>query len=198
MSKEKIQSKQSAASSAGFDPVAALQQIARAMPAAESMTKSQIEDLRSVERRAPAKFVALVLSEAEEGDGNVAGVPIDATTSRSDVATATKLRVGAAAARSIARRLEAQALVLASSVAQRALSATTSLEAYARTPEGRSYVAKASELRTAARGTKRIKAKDTTTTGTTPIAGATEASAAAALPVVKGEGPVTNGATATA
>jgi hypothetical protein len=168
MSKKNTQSKQSEASSAGTDPVAAIQKIARAMPAVEVMTKTQISDLRSTERRAPAKFIALVLSEAEESDGSVAGVAIDPTTARSDVARATKLRVGAAAARSIARRLEQEALTLASGVAQRALSATTSLEAHARTPEGRSLVAKAAELRAAARKTKRAKAAAKTEAGPTP------------------------------
>jgi hypothetical protein len=197
MSKKNTQSKQSASSSAGYDPVAALQQVARAMPAAVNMTKAQIEDLRSVERRAPTKFVALVLSEAEEGGGNVAGVAIDATTARSDVAQATNLRVGAAAARSIARRLEQQALVLASGVAQSALSATTSLQALARTPQGSSYVTKATELRTAARGTKR-KAKTTPTTGTTPAEVAAEAPAAETTPVTTGPAPAAHGVTAAA
>ena len=195
MSKKNIQSKQSASPTPGFDPVAALQQVARAMPAAVSMTKAQIADMRSAERRAPTKFVALVLSEAEDSGGSIAGVPIDATTSRSDVALATNLRVGAAAARSIARRLEQQALVLSSSVAQRALSATTSLAAYARTPEGRSFTAKAGERRAAAR-TKRKPKETTATTGTTPAAAAPEAPAAAA-PVVTGPAPAANGAPAT-
>jgi hypothetical protein len=104
--------------------------------------------------------------------------------------------VGAAAARSIARRLEQQALVLSSSVAQRALSATMSLEAYARTPEGRSFVAKATELRVAARVAKR-KAKETTATGTTPAVAATEV-AVAETPVVTGTAPAAHGAPATA
>jgi hypothetical protein len=200
MSNKHIQSKQSASSPAGYDPVAALQQVARAMPAAVNMTKAQIADMRSAQRRAPSKLIALVLSEAEEGGGSVAGVPIDATASRSDVAQATNLRVGAAAARAIARRLEQQALVLASGVAQRALSATTSLQALARTPEGSSYVAKAAELRTAARGAKKRKAKETTATGTTPAAAAAEAVAPAAetTPVVTGPAPAAHGVTAAA
>ena len=133
------------------------------------MTATELKELRSVERRAPSKLIALVLSEAEEGGGSVAGVAIDATASRNDVARATKLRVGAAAARSIARRLEQEPLTRASGVAQRALSATTSLEAYARTPEGRSLTAKAAELRTAARRPKRASTS-TTKAGTTPAA----------------------------
>jgi hypothetical protein len=197
MSKKNIQSKQSASSTAGYDPVAALQQVARAMPATVPMTKTQLRDLRSAQRRAPSQLIALVLSEADESDGNVAGIAIDPTTARSDVAQATNLRVGAAAARSIARRLEQQALVLASGVAQSALSATTSLQALARTPQGSSYVAKAAELRTAARGTKR-KAKETTTTGTTPVAAAAEAPAAETTPVTTGPAPVAHGVTAAA
>ena len=110
------------------------------------------------------------MSEAEAGDGSVAGVPIDATASRSDVARATTLRVGAAAARSIARRLEQEALTLASGVAQRALSATASLEAYARTPEGRSLAAKAAELRAAARAAKKAKRAASNAKGSAPVA----------------------------
>ncbi len=198
MSNKNTQSKQSASSSAGYDPVAALQQVARAMPATENMTKAQLRDLRSAQRRAPSQLIALVLSAAEEGGGSVAGIAIDATASRSNVAQAANLRVGAAAARSIARRLEQQALVLASGVAQRALSATTSLQALARTPEGSSYVAKAAELRTVARGTKKRKAKTTPTTGTTPAADAAEAPAAESTPVTTGPAPAAHGVTAAA
>jgi hypothetical protein len=70
---------------------------------------------------------------------------------RADRARAASLRVAASAARSIAMRLDREALTLAASVAQRALSATSSLQAFARTPEGRTSSAKATELRAAAR-----------------------------------------------
>jgi hypothetical protein len=93
--------------------------------------------------------------------------------------------------------LEQQALVLASGVAQSALSATTSLQALARTPQGSSYVTKATELRTAARGTKR-KAKTTPTTGTTPAEVAAEAPAAETTPVTTGPAPAAHGVTAAA
>ncbi len=162
--------------------VAAVQKVARAMPAAAPVTAEQLHEMRNVVSRAPANFIALVLSEAEAGGGNVAGVPIDATASRSDVAQATALRVGAAAARAIARRLEQESLTLASGVAQRALSATTSLEAYARTPEGRSHAAKAAELRTAARAGSKRKAKTTTESAPAPAAAAEAAPATTGTP----------------
>ena len=188
--KKNTQSKQSGKPKAGLDPVTAIQQVARALPAAEPVTKAARDEMRSVERRAPAKFTALVLSMAEESDGNIAGVSIDATASRNALAQATRLRVGAAAARSVARQLEDQALGLASAVAQRALSATTSLEAYARTPEGRSFTAKAAELRTAARGTKRVSTK--VASGAKPSAVVVEET-----PSATGPAPVANGGTAT-
>jgi hypothetical protein len=188
--KDTKDTKESGTSATGQDPVAALLQVARAMPAAEPVTVPQRREMRSVEGRAPAKFTALVLSMAEEGSGNVAGVPIDATASRTALAQATRLRVGAAAARSVARQLEDQALGLASAVAQRALSATTSLEAYARTPEGRSFTAKAAELRTAARGTKRASTKNAN--GAKPSAVVVEET-----PSATGPAPVANGGTAT-
>ena len=191
--KNQTQSKQQSGTPApGTDPVTAIQQVARAMPAAEHVTQTAREELRSVERRAPAKLIALVLSLAEESGGNVAGVPIDAAAARSDVAQATRLRVGAAAARAVARNLEEQALVLSSGVAQRALSATTSLEAFARTPDGRAHAAKAAELRAAARGTRRRASTAKSAKGTKPSAG----TAAAETPVATGPVPVANGAAA--
>ncbi len=191
--------KHPAATTPGYDPVAALKEVARAMPAAEPMTKTTQSDLRTVERRAPAKFVALVLSAAAEGGGNLAGVAIDTVSSQSDVAQAAQLRVGAATARSIARRLEQQALKLAAGVAQRTLSATASLEAYARTPEGRSEAVKAAELRAAARKPKRAngaaKTKASTKTGPAPVEAPAEAPAAA-TPVAAGV-PAAHGVNAT-
>jgi hypothetical protein len=170
--KKTTQSKQSGSPAAGTDPVTAIQQVASSMPAAAPVTKTALSEMRSASRRAPAKLIALVLSMAEEGGGSVAGVPIDATAARNSLAQATSLRVGAASARAVARQLEQEALTLASGVAQQALSATTSLEAFARTPNGRSLAAKAADLRTAARGTRRpSKAK------------------AAAAPVVTGPAP---------
>jgi hypothetical protein len=189
MSKVKKETKKSGTPATGKDPVAAIQQVARAMPAAEPVTKAVRDEMRSVERRAPAKFTALVLSMAEESDGSVAGVPIDATASRTALAQATRLRVGAAAARSVARQLEDQALGLASAVAQRALSATTSLEAYARTPEGRSFTAKAGELRTAARGTKRASTKNAS--GAKPPAAVVEETPSATGPTPVASGGAT-------
>jgi hypothetical protein len=177
---------------AGNDPVTAIQQVARTMPAAEPVTVAVRNEMRNVSRRAPAKLIALVLSLAEESGGNVAGVPIDATASRSALQQATQLRVGAAAARAVARNLEEQALVLSSSVAQRALSATTSLEAFARTPDGRSHAAKAAELRAAARGTKRRASAAKTAKGAKPAAGG----AAATTPEVTGPEPVATGVAA--
>jgi hypothetical protein len=197
MSNKNIQSKQSASPSAGTDPVAALKKVARSMPATVPMTATELKEMRSVESRAPSKLIELVLSAAEEGGGSVAGVPVDVTAARSDTATAAQLRVGAAAARTIARRLEQQALVLASGVAQTALSATTSLQALARTPAGRTLVEKATELRAAAKRPKR-KAKETTTTGTTPAAAAAEAPAAETTPLALGPAPAAHGVTAAA
>ena len=151
----------------GHDPVEAVLQVARALPAAEPVTQVEREALRAIERRAPAALIALVVSMAEEGDGHVAGVPVDATATRDAQAKASHLRVGAAAARAVARHLEQEALLLVAGVAQTALSATMSLEALARTQDGRGLVAKATELRAAARKGRRVtkpKAKDATTT----------------------------------
>lgn len=153
------------------DTAAAAMQVASAVPAYVLESKAVRRDKRAVVARAPSAFMELVVAMAEDGGGNVAGVSIDATATRDAMAKAARLRVGAAAARAVARYLEQEALDLASGFAQRALSATTSLEALARTPEGRSYAAKAAELRAAARsahrrvGSKRAKAAaDTTTT----------------------------------
>jgi hypothetical protein len=160
----------------GSNSVAAVQQIARAMAADEPLTKTESDELLAVIRRAPSALIELVLSEAEESGGVVAGIPIDVATARSDVAQAAKLRVGASAARSIARRMSKQALLLSSGVAQRVLSATTSLQAYARTPEGQSSADKASELVSARRAANKRKPKASTTTGTTPAAPSAAAS----------------------
>ena len=152
------------------DPVEAVLQVARALPASVPVTQTEREALRALERRAPAALIALVASMAEEGDGHVAGIPVDAAATRDAQAKASRLRVGAAAARAIARHLEQEALLLVADVAQTALSATTSLEAFARTPEGRGHVAKATELRTAARKARRVARSKATadTTSTTP------------------------------
>ena len=70
----------------------------------EPVTQIEREALRAIERRAPAALIALVASMAEEGDGHVAGVPVDATATRDAQAKASHLRVGAAAARAVAGR----------------------------------------------------------------------------------------------
>ena len=163
---------------AGKDLAAAVMQVARALPASVPVTVTARRDMRAVVARAPAALIALVTSMAEEGGGSVAGVSIDAAATRDAVTQVSHLRVGAAAARAIARHLEQEALALASGVAQRALSATTSLEALARTPEGRTLVAKATELRAAARGSRRrsiakqAKATSPATNATPPTNGA--------------------------
>jgi hypothetical protein len=169
--------KQSESQATGIDPVAVLQQVERSMPQTEPMTVAQIRDLRTIERRAPAKLIELVLTEAEASGGNVAGIPLDVASVRSDAAQAAKLRVGASSARSIAQYMEQQALLLASGVAQRALSATTSLASLARTPEGRTSARKANEL-LSARPKRKRKPKATTETGQAPAPAPAEASPA--------------------
>jgi hypothetical protein len=145
---------QSNASHTG-DPVAALQQIARKLPAVTPPTTVERKEMNRAEHRAPSALIALVLSMAEEGGGFVAGIPIDVAWSRDALAKATHLRVGAAAARAIARRSDDEAMSLASGVAQTPHSATTSLEALARTPDGRTLAGKAAELRAIARPRKK-------------------------------------------
>jgi hypothetical protein len=202
-----VSSKQPESPAAGTDPVTAVQAVARALPAVEPVTIAAREEMRSAVRRAPAAFIALVLSEAEESGGNVAGVPIDATAARDAQAQASRLRVGAAAARAVARHLEQESLTLASGVAMQALAATSSLEALARTPSGRNLVAKATALRSAARGTKRrasgAKTAKGATASSTGSAHATSSTAPAAhdatpAPDATANGAATNGTTRSA
>jgi hypothetical protein len=173
------------------DPAAAVVEVARALPAAEPVTTSARDAMRTLERRAPAALIALVVSMAEQSGGVVAGVHVDPTATRDAQAKAAHLRVGAAAARAVARYLEEQALLLVGGVAQTALSATVSLEALARTPSGRGLAAKAAELRAAARKGRRVakpKAAGGTTTspkGASDVAPkAAPATAAAAAAIV--------------
>jgi hypothetical protein len=163
MAKKNAQSK-GGETSTGDDAIEAIQSVARTMPSPVLMTKRVANALRAAERRAPPHLIALVLALAEQSGGQVAGLPIDAAAMRADNARVTSLRVAAVNARSIARRLEQEALTLAAGVAQRALSATTSLQAYARTPEGRTLNAKADELRAAAREPKPRKSATKSTT----------------------------------
>jgi hypothetical protein len=155
------------AEAAGDDPIEAIHSVDRTLPSPVPMTKRAANALRATERRAPPHLIALVVAEAEENGGQVAGVSVDPAGMRADSARVASLRVAAVTARSIARRLEHEALTLAASVAQRALSATTSLQAFARTPEGRTSNAKAAELRAAAREPKPRKSATKRTTGGT-------------------------------
>ena len=173
MSKRKISQKKQ--SSAGLDPAAAVMQVARELPAVVLAPKAVRAEMRAVAGRAPTAFIALVAKTAEENGGSIAAVPVDATATRSALAKLEHLRFGVAAARAVTRYLEQEVLTLASSLAQQALAATSSLQALARSPDGRIFAAKAEELRAAQRkGGRRHLAKQAKDTGTatTPTNGA--------------------------
>lgn len=176
MSKQKkSQTKQA---SAGLGTATAAMQVARVLPAVVLASKAARSEMRSVVSRAPAAFIALVAKTAEENGGSIAGVPVDAAATRDALTQVEHLRFGVAAARAITRYLEQEALVLASGVAQQALSATTSLEALARTMDGRVHAAKAAELRAAQRKGGRRLAKAAKDTGTAPTDGAAKSASA--------------------
>ena len=179
MSKLKKNSQKMPAS-AGLGTATSVMQVARVMPAVVLVSKAERSDMRSVAARAPAAFITLVAKMAEENGGSIAGVPIDAAATRDALTQVEHLRDGVAAARAVARYLEQEALLLASGIAQEALSATTSLEALGRTLKGRTLAAKAADLCAAQRkGSRRSAkvAKDTGTT-TTPTNGAAVATPA--------------------
>jgi hypothetical protein len=171
MSKKNATEAEPPADATGHDALAALQSVDRTLPSSPPLTKREANALRAAERRAPPHLIALVVAEAEENGGQVAGVPIDPAGMRADSERVASLRVAAVIARSIARRLDREALTLAASVAQRALSATTSLQAFARTPAGKTSSAKATELRAAARQSAPRKSSGKKTTGATKAPG---------------------------
>ena len=159
--KSSVSQSLSNASTAGSDPVAGIQQIVSSMPESTALTAPERKIKRQLGRRATGALVVLVASMAEEGGGNVAGVQVDATASRSAQAQAARLRVGARSARSLALRLMDDALTLEAGNAQRALSALAAMEAQARTPEGKHLAPKVLELRTAAKEGARRPPKGT-------------------------------------
>jgi hypothetical protein len=161
MSKKNATEADAAPERAGDEAIDAIHRVDGTVPSSVPLTKREANALRAAERRAPPHLIALVVAEAEENGGQVGGVPIDPAGMRADAARVASLRVAASTARSIARRLDQEALTLAASVAQRALSATTSLQAFARTPAGRTSSEKAAELRAAARESKPRKPRTT-------------------------------------
>jgi hypothetical protein len=158
-SKQKSQKKQPPT---GLALAEAVMQVARSLPATALATATQRSEMRKVVSRAPVAFVELVAKTAEEGGGHIAGYAVDATAMRAALTQVSQLRLGVAAARAVLRSLEQEVLSLGSGIAQRALSATTLLEALSRTPEGRIFAAKAAELRAAQkRGRRKAAPKPT-------------------------------------
>ena len=148
-----------ASSTAGFDPVAATQHVESSMSESPTLTAVERKAQRAMGLRATGALVALVASMAEEGNGHVAGVVIDAAATRTAQAKAARLRVGANAARSIALRFMDEALTIEADNAKRTLAASSAMESLARAPEGTSFAPQVARLRAAAKEGARRKTR---------------------------------------
>lgn len=145
------------ATGAETDPVPALQQLEKTTQTSSLLTKAERNELRLAIARAPASFLNLVFSFAEQSGGTIGSLSIDSASMQKDLANASHLKLGVSAARNVARRLEDAALVSGGNVAKRALWALQSLETEAKTPEGVGLAQKAAELRAEVRKTRKKK-----------------------------------------
>jgi hypothetical protein len=146
------------------DETARLQAIERELPAdAVLLQRPQRTEKHAVLRRSSPQQTNLLLAEADESNGDVAGITIDVATARDDLTRAARLRVGVASARRIGQRMADAALTLEAGVAQRVLVAIGALEAKSKSPEGIALVGKVANLRAAARRPRKSSAKSVVT-----------------------------------
>jgi hypothetical protein len=173
MSNQSKQQKQKQKQNQSSDPVAVVQGAAALLPPKKRPTKQETASRRGNLRRAPSGFITLVLALAEQNGGVVAGVAVDAEAAKASLTQASRLRVGAVAARGIAVRLGADALELESSVAQTVLAAVGALEAQSRSPGNEGMAATVASLREAAQRRPRAKAAKPVATPAPPPAAPT-------------------------
>jgi hypothetical protein len=129
------------------DPISTLQAVERALAAPPTLDRATREEKRRVVARSSPAQLNLLFGEASESGGVVGGVTIDVATSQASLARAGRLRVGAAAAKRIARQLADEALGLEATVTQTALAAIGALESQSKAPGGEALVSKVAALR---------------------------------------------------